>query len=61
MMPGPGISVMWHSRVPEVLVRLGKAEYIAARRPAGQKRNVMRSMANVEPFAANPKKPEIRT
>ena len=36
----------------EVLVRLGKAEYITARRP---------SMANVEPFAATPKKPEIRT
>ncbi|TKT45650.1 hypothetical protein DXX73_024115 [Escherichia coli] len=45
----------------EVLVRLGKAEYITVRRPAGQKRNVMRSMANVEPFTANPKKPEIRT
>ena len=26
-----------------------------------RKRNVMRSMANVEPFTANPKKPEIRT
>ncbi len=34
----------------EVLVRLGKAEYITVRRPAGQKRNVMRSMANVEPL-----------
>ncbi len=37
MMPGPGISVMWHSRA-EVLVCPGKAEYITVRRPAGQKK-----------------------
>ncbi|TKT43401.1 hypothetical protein DXX74_027025 [Escherichia coli] len=40
----------------EVLVRLGKAEYITVRRPAGQKKKRDASMANVEPFTANPKK-----
>ncbi len=45
----------------EVLVRLERRSTSRCDVRQVIKRNVMRSMANVEPFTANPKKPEIRT
>ncbi len=54
MMPGPGISVMWHSRVRRCWFA-GKAEYITARRPAGQKKKRDAEHGECGTFAANPK------
>ncbi len=54
MMPGPGISVMAQP-CAEVLVRLGKAEYITVRRPAGQKKKRDAEHGECGTFTANPK------
>ncbi len=42
----------------EVLVRLGKAEYITARRPAGQKKKRDAEHGECGTFCGDPKKPE---
>ncbi len=56
MMPGPGISVMWHSVCGGAgSPGKGGVHHGATVRQV-RKRNVMRSMANVEPFNGEPEK-----
>ncbi|BCI49566.1 hypothetical protein [Enterobacteria phage PPompW_699] len=61
MMAGPGISVMSHSRVRRCWFAWERRSTSRCDVRQVRKRNVMRSIANVELFATNPKKPEIRT
>ncbi len=56
MMPGPGISVMWHSRVRRCWFAWGKAEYITARRPAGQKKKRDAEHGECGTFCGDPEK-----
>lgn len=50
MMPGPGISVMWHSRVRRCWFAWERRSTSRCDVRQVRKRNVMRSMANVEPL-----------
>lgn len=50
MMPGPGISVMWHSRVRRCWFARERRSTSRCDVRQVRKRNVMRSMANVEPL-----------